>query len=389
MRTPLLLLLTLSSVAFAQSPQSFRHTLANAADRLEEVLVNNREGSRECRRRIDPVLKKALEAIEDFRPSEASVESLDAVIAALEEIHHPKQFGCPEGTGKQIHAAIEDLTAARAMLQQRIAPRVVITPAEVEDTPQGPVVWVPAITLWGTAGHTVYVASRWHADNGGEWTRWQSYPAIVVPPGPSFVWQEPHRQTFDPNQMRAIDTAGGRFTVHIAVFDGDKEIAGMDVPFSSRRGGRGGPPPPPQGVVVAAPPPGPGPGAVVVPPPPPAFAATDCGTGFDDPGCNFTRPNKPMTRGELDALMAAMRNARWEAQRVDALRENLGPRFLTARQLGMILDLFRQDPLKLEAARVAVPRLVDPQNAAALTSRFLSPDMQRDFRALLGPPPRR
>jgi hypothetical protein len=387
-RTPLLLLLMLSSVAIAQPAPSIRHTLANAADRLEDVLVNNREGSRECRRRIDPVLRKALDAVEDFRPSETSLASLDAVIATLDELHHTKQLGCPEGTGKQIHAAIEDLTAARDQLRQRMAPRVIISPPEVEDTPQGPVIWIPAITLWGTEGHTVYVASRWHADNSAEWTKWQSYPAIVVPPGAQFVWPEPHRQTFDPNQMRAIDTAGGRFTVHVAVFDGDKEIAGVDVPFSSRRG-RQGPPPPPQGVVVAAPPPGPGPGAVVVPPPPPAYAATDCGTGFDDPGCNFTRPNKPLTRGDLDALITAMRGARWEGQRVDVLRDQLGPRFLTARQLGMVLDQFRQDPLKLEAARVAVPRLVDPQNAAALTSRFLSPDMQRDYRALLGPPPRR
>jgi hypothetical protein len=386
MRTPLLILLTLSSVA---SAQSIRHTLANAADRLEDVLVNNREGSRECRRRLDPVLRRALEAIEDLRPSEAGIDAIDAIIGSLEEVRHPRQYGCPEGTGRLIQQSVDDLATAKGLIQQRLAPRVVISPPELEDTPQGPVVWVPAITLWGTAGHTVYVASRWHADNGGEWTRWQSYPAIVVPPGTSFVWPEPHRQTFDPNQMRAIDTAGGRFTVHIAVFDGDKEIAGVDVPFSSRRGGRGGPPPPPQGVVVAAPPPGPGPGAVVVPPPPPAFAATDCGTGFDDPGCNFTRPNKPLTRGDLEALIAAMRGARWEGQRVDVLRDQLGARFLTTRQLGMILDQFRQDPLKLEAARVAVPRLVDPQNAAALTSRFLSPDMQRDFRALLGPPPRR
>jgi hypothetical protein len=376
----LLLTLFLSSTAFAQT--TFRHTLANAADRLEDILVNNREGSRDCRRRIDPVLRKALNAVEDMRPSEAAADELDAVIGALEEIHHPKEFGCPEGTGKEIHRTIEELAAAKALLVQRVAPRIVFGQPEVEDAPPGPIVWLPSITLWGLAGHTVYLSTRFHAEGTNDWTRWQSFPAVSVPPGPAFVWQEPHRQAFDLNQLRIIDTAGGRFSLHVGVFEDGKELAGVDVPFVAKFRGRP-PPPPPQQVVVAAPPPAGG--QVVVPPPPPAAAATDCGTGFDDPGCRFDRPNaRPMTRAELEALLNGLRAIRNEPQRGAAVREQLGNRMLTARQLGMLLDLFRGDEGRLEAARAAVPRLVDPPNAYGLTSRFLSANAQRDYRALLG-----
>jgi hypothetical protein len=90
-----------------------------------------------------------------------------------------------------------------------------------------------------------------------------------------------------------------------------------------------------------------------------------------------------MNRAELDQVLLAMRAQRSDERRVDAMRDTLGQKMMTARQLGMILDQLRGDTTKLEAARIAVPKLVDPRNAAALASRFLSPMYQRDFRNLL------
>jgi hypothetical protein len=378
---PLLLVVSVPFGALAQ-PQSLRMTLATAADRLEDVLVQSREGSRECRRRIDPVLRTCLDGVEEFRPADGP-EHLDAIIRSLEEISHPRGLGCPEGTGKQIRAAMDDLIAAKAALMQRLTPKVMLAPGEVEETPQGPILYVPSITLSGFGGRTVYLATKWGAENGAQ-SRWESQPAIQVPPGASFVWTEPLRLPLDYGQLRVVDTAGGRFVVHVGVFaDQNQEIAGIDVPFVAHwpRGNRPPPPPPPGQVVVQAPPPA---GVVVAPPPPPAYAATDCGTGYDDPGCQpNARGPRPMNRTELDQVLLAMRAQRSDERRVDAMRDTLGQKMMTARQLGMILDQLRGDTNKLEAARIAVPKLVDPRNAAALASRFLSPMYQRDFRNLL------
>lgn len=388
MRNPwaLLFVVSLPFAAQAQQPQSLRMTLANAADRLEEVLVHSREGSRECRRRIDPVLRKSLDAIEDFRPSDGP-EPLDAIVQSLEEVSHPRGMGCPEGSGRQIRAAMDDLIAAKAALTQRLAPKVVLAPGEVEETPQGPVVYIPSITLTGYSGHTVWLATKWGAENGAQ-SRWESQPSIQVPPGASFVWTEPLRLPLDYGQLRAVDTAGGRFALHVGVFaDQNQEVGGIDVPFVAHFPRAGGPPAPRPGQALMQgmqQPPPPPPGAVVVPPPPPAAAATDCGTGFDDPGCQpNARGPRPMNRMDLDQVLNAMRAQRVEDRRVSALRDTLGQKMMTARQLGMVLDQLRSDQTKLDAARLCVPHLVDPRNAAALTARFLSPMVQRDFKNLL------
>ncbi|MGV3622686.1 MAG: hypothetical protein ACO1OB_17840 [Archangium sp.] len=106
----------------------------------------------------------------------------------------------------------------------------------------------------------------------------------------------------------------------------------------------------------------------------------DCGTG-DDPGCGFNpAPMDAMAfRGLLDALRA---NGN-EYTRLDVLRNTVVNQRITAAQLGPILDSFQNEFLKLDAAKAAVPRLVNPQHAFGHASRFRNTFIAADFTRLL------
>ncbi|PZR18683.1 MAG: hypothetical protein DI536_02030 [Archangium gephyra] len=106
----------------------------------------------------------------------------------------------------------------------------------------------------------------------------------------------------------------------------------------------------------------------------------DCGTG-EDPGCGSDPA--PMDAVAFRGLLDALRSNGNEYTRLDVLRNTLGHQRLTAAQLGPILDSFQNEFLKLDAAKAAVPRLVNPQHAFGHASRFRNTFIAADFTKLL------
>jgi hypothetical protein len=58
--------------------------------------------------------------------------------------------------------------------------------------------------------------------------------------------------------------------------------------------------------------------------------------------------------------------------------------FFTVDQLGQLVDLFSFSDEKVEVVAIVKPRLVDPQNAFKLYSRFTFDDDKKSVKAILG-----
>jgi hypothetical protein len=75
-------------------------------------------------------------------------------------------------------------------------------------------------------------------------------------------------------------------------------------------------------------------------------AFRDCGTG-NDPGCTMTRRGHlPMDADEFQGLLQALRSNVNELERQDMIKSALGDSFVTAKQLGKLLDLFQNAGLR-------------------------------------------
>jgi hypothetical protein len=123
------------------------------------------------------------------------------------------------------------------------------------------------------------------------------------------------------------------------------------------------------------------------PPPPPGgtgAAQRDCGLGLDDPGCTMIRGGgQAMLKPEYDGFYASLRAQLSESSRAAMVRDTLTTRWITSRQLGQILDLFVGENNRLDAARFALPHVVDPSNALGFGTKFLSSSRQRDYNQLV------
>ncbi len=148
-----------------------------------------------------------------------------------------------------------------------------------------------------------------------------------------------------------------------------------------------GAPPPPGSPGIQPPPPPPGNPGIQPPPPPPGYGQPPpprrtCGS--DDPGCPLMRDGQySMDRGAFDGFIGSLQNNPSDLTRRDMAFSVLNRNYLTARQLGQLLSVFSSDLVKMDVARAAAPRVVDPQNALGLASMFASSLQQRDFVSLM------
>jgi len=104
----------------------------------------------------------------------------------------------------------------------------------------------------------------------------------------------------------------------------------------------------------------------------------DCGTG-DDPGCNT---GTPMDAEAFQGFVSALNANPNELLKLDLVRNTLSSQTLTARQLGPVLDAFQNELLRLDAAKAAVPRLVDPQHAVVHASKWRNSLLATDYSRL-------
>ncbi|MFT3712658.1 MAG: DUF4476 domain-containing protein [Archangium sp.] len=111
----------------------------------------------------------------------------------------------------------------------------------------------------------------------------------------------------------------------------------------------------------------------------PARIRRDCGTGPDDPACESSTFDTIAFRGLVQSLQSTQN----ELTKLDLVRNSVANQRLTAAQLGPVLDAFQNELLRLDAARAAVPTVVDPQHALVHASKWRNSLLAADFTRLL------
>jgi hypothetical protein len=149
------------------------------------------------------------------------------------------------------------------------------------------------------------------------------------------------------------------------------------------------PPPPPGGGYQQPPPPPPPPGGGYQqpppPPPPPGAGPRDCGTGPQDPGCNMRRNGMwAMDAMAWGGFYNSMRGQPNELVRQSMAQQALQNQALTAAQLGLLMDLFQNELTRLDVAKFAATRVVNPMHAIGLSAKFRNSILQQDYVTVMG-----
>ena len=106
------------------------------------------------------------------------------------------------------------------------------------------------------------------------------------------------------------------------------------------------------------------------PPPPPQPAFRDCGTGRD-PGCTMTRDGKYAMDAETwKGFYQSLKSQPNEISREEMTEKMLKRNYLTALQLGLLLDLFPNEITRLDVAKNAATHVVNPQHALGFSSKW-------------------
>jgi hypothetical protein len=118
-------------------------------------------------------------------------------------------------------------------------------------------------------------------------------------------------------------------------------------------------------------------------PAPPAMR--DCGTGPDDPGCQVSKGGAmAMDGAAFGGMMQGLQANPNEIVRKDMAKRMIGANMLTARQLGMVMDLFMNEILRMEVAKFAIPHVIDRDHAYGLSAKFQNSIMAGEFTEALG-----
>ncbi len=100
----------------------------------------------------------------------------------------------------------------------------------------------------------------------------------------------------------------------------------------------------------------------------PAFR--DCGTG-EDPGCTMKRDGQlAMDAETFRGIMKALKSTSSELTREDMAEKMFKRNYLTAKQFGMVLDLFESELNRLDVAKNAAPHVVNPQHSLGFASKW-------------------
>src|SRR5439155_16852265 len=113
----------------------------------------------------------------------------------------------------------------------------------------------------------------------------------------------------------------------------------------------------------------------------------DDGTDYST-GTHPTKPAKPagpvaMNDVAFATFLGAVQGNAFDNAKADMVRNASRKNWFTAAQLGQLLDAFVMENSKLDAAKAAVPKLVDPANAYGLAQKFTFSTNQAAFTALL------
>ncbi len=101
-------------------------------------------------------------------------------------------------------------------------------------------------------------------------------------------------------------------------------------------------------------------------------AFRDCGTGPNDPGCTMYKNGQlPMDAATFSGVLKTLRAQRNTITREEMATKMLARNFLTAAQLGLIIDAFADHGItQLDVAKSAAPNVVNPQHALSHSTKF-------------------
>lgn len=381
-------LLMLATASWADSPK--KH-LRNAEDALDDAREASRRGSRTCRDAIAPQLRDLGDRVVASRKTDQAREVWQLKQDAQQLGVAASMAGCPIDVSDKIHTAVESLEEARAMLRRErhddddrrdpydnqqgqvppgyahppvqaqalatLAPLQAQTNATYERAPAVKIS-VPELRLENLQGQTFYLATRYRSYEG-QWSDWTTTQTWSVPQNP-FIWKNAFSHFLRYSALAEDDFSDGRFVAVVSVFDSaGNELASREVTFRVKL-----------------------PRLPEAPPVQPV-AARDCGTG-NDPGCAMSRDGQWAVDGVTwQGAVTSMRSNGNEMLRVDLARSFLSRSSVTALQLFGILDLFMNESLRLDVARVAAPHVVNAGHALGYAARFRNPIFARDYMAMM------
>jgi hypothetical protein len=96
----------------------------------------------------------------------------------------------------------------------------------------------------------------------------------------------------------------------------------------------------------------------------------------------YVAPQPVYAMVDFAAVVEAVNAESFGDAKLDVVRTADG--FFTVDQLGQLVDLFSFSDEKVEVVAIVKPRLVDPQNAFKLYSRFTFDDDKKRVKAILG-----
>jgi hypothetical protein len=367
-------LLAQPCVAWAQT---YKKPLKDAARALDDAETKvDRAGGR-CRAALSDLLEATAEKVRTLRKGDGPrLRELSQLRAEVAGYASSASFsGCPYSVLEDLQRALEHLEDARLALWRERQGRG--RRWDDDGSPPGPSGYayaqlqalkvqtdatyegeravklsVPELRLSGMQGATFYLGTRYRSYEG-QWSEWVTTSAWTVPSDP-FVWKNAFHHFLRYSTLAEDDFSQGRFVARVSVFDGyGRELAFREVTFRVTL---------PQ--LPSAPP-------LMQPPP---VARRDCGSGAGaDIGCEMQRDGQfPMDATTFNGFLAALRSNASEAQRQRICEATFQRSYVTAFQLGMVLDLFASDAARLVVARFAAPRVVNPQHALGFASKWSS-----------------
>lgn len=97
----------------------------------------------------------------------------------------------------------------------------------------------------------------------------------------------------------------------------------------------------------------------------------NCGTVTNDPGCTMRRDGQlPMDATTFSGVMQSLKGVSNELTREEMAEKMFKRNYLTALQLGKVLDLFQNELTRLDVAKQAAPHVVNPQHALGFSSKW-------------------
>lgn len=101
-------------------------------------------------------------------------------------------------------------------------------------------------------------------------------------------------------------------------------------------------------------------------------AVRDCGTGPNDPGCLMRKNGQlPMDGTTFAGILKSLKAQRNTITREEMANKMLARNYLTAAQLGLVIDAFSDHGItQLDVAKMAAPNVVNPQHALAHSTKF-------------------